>query len=88
LDRSRRHDRRPGSNQAGTDPHRHDEEDARFSSQTESGKWSQSGKTITVIDSKGKSEKMTLSADGKHMVMTPPVGDRGPKGMKLVFNRG
>jgi hypothetical protein len=54
--------------------------------QTETGKWSQSGKTVTVYDKKGKAEKMVLS--GNTLVMTPPTGNSGPKGMKIVFSRG
>jgi len=55
--------------------------------QTESGKWTQSGQTVTVFDKKGKGQAMTLSANGKQMVMVPPAGDKGPKGLKIVFAR-
>lgn len=53
----------------------------------EKGKWSQSGRTITV---KGKkdTQKMTVSADGKTMTMVPPAQQGMPKGLKIVFKRG
>lgn len=55
---------------------------------SESGKWSQSGRTISVTGKK-KTEKMTISADGKQMIMLPPADDKSsPKGMKVVFTRG
>lgn len=53
---------------------------------TESGTWSQSGRTITV---KGKkTESMTVSADGKTLTMIPPSNEKAPKGMKIIFKRG
>ena len=54
---------------------------------TENGKWSQSGRTVTMIGKKGKPEKLTISANGKQMIMTPPADDKGPKGMKAIFTR-
>ncbi len=55
--------------------------------QTEDGKWSQSGKTITVVDPKGKKETMTVSSDGKRMVMVPRSDEKGPKGAQMIFTR-
>jgi hypothetical protein len=55
---------------------------------TETGKWSQSGRTVTVSDKSGKPQAMNLSANGKTMVMTPPSGKGGPAGMKIVFTKG
>ena len=56
--------------------------------QTETGKWSQSGKTVTVFDKSGKAQKMTLSPNGRSLVMTPDAGNGAPQGMKIVFSRG
>ena len=56
-------------------------------SMTDTGKWSQSGKTITVTGKKGRGEKMTISPDGKKMTMFPPSGAGGPQGLKMVFSK-
>jgi hypothetical protein len=55
---------------------------------SETGKWSQTGRTVSVTSTK-KTEKMTISADGKTMIMLPPAADASnmPKGMKIVFKR-
>jgi hypothetical protein len=55
---------------------------------TETGKWSQSGRTVTVTGKNGKPEQLTLNANGKQMVMVPPKGDKAPQGMKAIFTRG
>lgn len=55
--------------------------------QIEKGKWSQSGRTVTAIDPKGKKQNMTVSADGRTMVAVPGPEDHAPKGMRFVFTR-
>lgn len=54
---------------------------------TETGTWSQNGRTITMKGAK-QSENMTISADGKSMTILPPASDKSvPKGVKVVFKR-
>jgi hypothetical protein len=55
--------------------------------QSQSGKWSQKGQVVTVTDSNGKSQAMTMSANGKQMLVDAPSGGGGPKGAKFVFVR-
>lgn len=53
----------------------------------ESGKWSQSGQTVTITDPKGKTQKLVMSSNGKIMINTPGPEDHMPAGIKLVFTR-
>ncbi|HTQ08810.1 MAG TPA: copper resistance protein NlpE N-terminal domain-containing protein [Fimbriimonadaceae bacterium] len=55
--------------------------------QNEDGKWSQQGRSVTTIDPKGKKNTLTLSADGKKMIMVPNADDSAPKGAKMIFIR-
>ena len=55
--------------------------------ESHTGKWSQSGRTVTVTDEKGKPQKMTVSADGRRMELSS--NDKGaPSGVKLIFAKG
>lgn len=47
---------------------------------SETGKWTQSGNVISVTG-KNKTEKMTLSANGKTMTMAPD----NAQGLKIIF---
>jgi hypothetical protein len=59
--------------------------------QTETGNWSQAGKTLTLTSAKKRGgmdkQAATLSADGKTLTIVPPAGPGGPKGMKMVFKK-
>ena len=52
---------------------------------TESGKWTQAGRTVTIRPHKGAARKMTISANGRTMVMMTSAG--GVKGMRVVFTK-
>lgn len=54
---------------------------------SEDGKWSQKGRSVTTVDPKGKKNTMTISADGKKMIMLPGADEDAPKGAKMVFTR-
>jgi hypothetical protein len=54
---------------------------------TETGKWSQKGRTITVLDKKGKPETLTIDSKGKTMTMVPPADQGAPKGFRLLFSK-
>jgi len=54
---------------------------------TQDGKWSQSGRTITVTDKTGQPRNMTISANGKQMTMAPPAYAKAPKGVQMIFSR-
>jgi len=53
----------------------------------ETGKWSQSGKTVTTVDPKGKKQTMTISSNGKTMTAIPPAEEHAPAGIKIIFTR-
>lgn len=52
------------------------------------GKWSQKGNIVTMVDSTGRSKSLTVTKDGKKMILTPPIGPASPSGVKIVFVRG
>ena len=64
-------------------------------SKTSTGKWSQSGTTVTMTPQKdggkpvtgeqAKPQKLTVSADGKTLTMSPP--SQGGMSVKIVFSR-
>jgi hypothetical protein len=59
--------------------------------QTDKGKWTQTGKTVTITSTKvaskeNKPQKMTLSADGKTLTMLIP-GPNGKPGGNILFKR-
>lgn len=54
---------------------------------SETGKWSQSGKTITTVDPKGKKQTITISSNGKTMTSFPSPEEHAPAGIKIIFTR-
>lgn len=60
---------------------------AKGQSKKDSGKWTQNGMVVVMTDKTGKSQKLSISKDGKTMINTPSAEEHVPSGVRLIFKR-